>query len=73
MRHVKLGIVSHACDGALVGGAAASLYHVYVALSNQVPENVLAHILGRTAAAAFVGAVVVVLGSALYHRLKKNP
>ena len=64
---------SHACDGALAGGAAASLHHVYLALSNQVPENVLAHILGQTAAAAFGSAIVFAVGSVLCNRLKGRP
>ncbi|MBM6583002.1 hypothetical protein ILT44_22620 [Microvirga sp. BT689] len=73
MRQVKRDAVSNACDGALVGSAAASLYQVYLALSDQVPQNILAPILGGTAAAALVGALVVAGGAALYERLKRCP
>ena len=60
----------NACDGALAGAAATALYHVYLGLSNQVPENLLAHILGEPAATAFGGAVVCAVGSVIYNQLK---
>jgi hypothetical protein len=63
-------MAGNASDGALAGAAATSLYHVYLGLSNQVPENLLAHILGEPAAAAFGGAVVCAVGSVLYNWLK---
>jgi hypothetical protein len=59
----------NAWDGMLAGVTAASLYHVYLALLNQVPENVL----GELAAAAFCGAIVFAVGSALCNRLKRRP
>ena len=60
---------TNAWDGVLVGVTAASLYHVYLVLRNQAPENVL----GELAAAAFGGAIVFAVGSALCSRLKRRP
>jgi hypothetical protein len=64
--------VVNACTGALVGTAAASVHHVYLALSSQVPEDVLAHVLGGTAAAAFGDAIAFAVGSVLYNRFKRR-
>jgi hypothetical protein len=68
---------SQCCDtpgkalyGGLVGIGFASLHHVYHALTNQIPGNIAAHILSEMAAAAFGGAILFAVGSAICNRLK---
>jgi hypothetical protein len=52
-------------NGALFGIAAASLYYVYRAMTNQIPENILAHVLGELVAFALGGTVLFAAASAL--------
>jgi hypothetical protein len=59
--------------GGLAGIAVASLHHVYHALSNQIPENIPAHVLGEMAAGAFGGVIVFAVVSAVCNRIKARP
>lgn len=64
---------SNARFGGLAGIAVASLHHVYHALSNQIPENIPAHVLGEIAIGAFGGVIVCAFVSAVCNRIKASP
>ncbi len=51
--------------------AVASLHHVQHALTNQIPENIPAHILGEFAVAACGGAIAFVVVSLICNRLRR--
>lgn len=61
----------NALYGGLLGMAVASLHHVQHALTNQIPENIPAHILGEFAVAACGGAIAFVVVSLICNRLRR--
>jgi hypothetical protein len=46
------------------------MHHVYHAHTNQIPENILAHVLSELAAGAVGGTILFAVGSALCNRIK---
>ena len=73
----KKCISAQCCDtrgnafyGGLVGIGFASLHHVHHALTKQIPDSILAHVLSELAAAAFGGTILFAIGSAICNRIK---
>ena len=59
--------------GALVGIAVAALNMIYHALSDQIPENLYAHVIGEYVTGALAGAAVFAAVSAIYNWRKRTP
>ena len=60
-------------NGALIGITAASLHQVYRAITNQIPDNIPAHVLSEFAGFAVGGAVLFAAACAICNRLKWRP
>jgi hypothetical protein len=58
-------------NGALFGIAAASLLQVYHAITNQIPDNIPAHVLSEFAAFAVGGAVLFAAACAICNFLTR--
>ena len=58
--------------GVLAGIAVGSLHQVYRAFTNQIPENILAHVLGEMAAFALGGAVLFAAALAICNFLTRT-
>ena len=61
---------SSVVDGGLAGIAAASLHHVYHAITNQIPDNIAGHVLAELAAGALGGVILYMAFAALCNRLR---
>jgi hypothetical protein len=68
----KWSLRSSAINGSLSGIALAALHQVYRAISNNIPDNIYAQVIGEMIAGAVGGGILFMAISALRHRLKRR-
>jgi hypothetical protein len=62
----------NAVMGALAGMGITSLHHVHHAVSNQVPDNILTHVLSESAMGTLAGETLTAAASALVSRFRRD-
>jgi hypothetical protein len=62
----------NAVMGALAGMGITSLHHVHHAVSNQVPDSILTHVLSESAMGTLAGGTLTAAASALVNRFRRD-
>jgi hypothetical protein len=71
-REKEWSLTSSAVYGCLTGIAVTSFHHVHQAISNDIPDNIYAHVLGGMIAGSLGSAILFVLIAAIRNRLRRR-